>query len=315
MSDFRIDQITNQAGTAGPQIAGITTFSSTSGLVMPSGPTEYRGGRGRGVFGGGYTNSPAATSTNIIDYITISTTGNALDFGDLTSGIQDAHSCSSSTRGLFASVADNRIDKRYSSATGNSIRGLWGGGGNPSVYTTIDYVIIASLGNSIRFGDLTFAREGLSACSSPTRGVFGGGQTPATLNIIDYITIASTGNAQDFGDLTLDRRFPGSCSSLTRGLWGGGNNSSNTNIIDYITIASTGNAIDFGDLTQARSGCSGTSSAIRGVFGGGQTPTDVNTIDYVTIASIGNAIDFGDLTRTAARHISSCSDAHGGLGD
>jgi len=42
MSDFRIDQITNQAGTAGPQIAGITTFSSTSGLIMPSGTTVKR---------------------------------------------------------------------------------------------------------------------------------------------------------------------------------------------------------------------------------------------------------------------------------
>jgi hypothetical protein len=42
MSDFRINQITNQAGTAGPQIAGITTFSSTSGLVMPSGNTLKR---------------------------------------------------------------------------------------------------------------------------------------------------------------------------------------------------------------------------------------------------------------------------------
>ena len=42
MSDFRIDQITNQAGTAGPQIAGITTFSGSSGLVMPSGDTAHR---------------------------------------------------------------------------------------------------------------------------------------------------------------------------------------------------------------------------------------------------------------------------------
>ena len=41
MSEFRIDQITNQAGTAGPQIAGITTFSGSSGLVMPSGDTYY----------------------------------------------------------------------------------------------------------------------------------------------------------------------------------------------------------------------------------------------------------------------------------
>jgi Concanavalin A-like lectin/glucanases superfamily len=42
MSDFRIDQITNQAGTAGPNIAGITTFSSTSGLLMPRGDTFRR---------------------------------------------------------------------------------------------------------------------------------------------------------------------------------------------------------------------------------------------------------------------------------
>ena len=42
MSEFRIDQITNQAGTAGPQIAGITTFSGSSGLLMPSGNTFRR---------------------------------------------------------------------------------------------------------------------------------------------------------------------------------------------------------------------------------------------------------------------------------
>jgi len=42
MSEYRINQITNQAGTAGPQVAGITTFSSSSGLVMPSGSTFRR---------------------------------------------------------------------------------------------------------------------------------------------------------------------------------------------------------------------------------------------------------------------------------
>ena len=73
MSDFRINQITNQAGTAGPQIAGITTFSSTSGLVMPSGSTEYRGGRGRGIIANGGQFSPGPR--NIIDYITFASTG------------------------------------------------------------------------------------------------------------------------------------------------------------------------------------------------------------------------------------------------
>ena len=46
-------------------------------MVMPIGDTtEFRGGRGRRrVFGGG--------DSNVMDYITIASTGNATDFGDL----------------------------------------------------------------------------------------------------------------------------------------------------------------------------------------------------------------------------------------
>ena len=72
MSDFRIDKITNRDGSAGTQIAGITTFSGTSGMQLPSGPTEYRGGRGRGFFGSGATTS----NTRNLDMIEIATTGN-----------------------------------------------------------------------------------------------------------------------------------------------------------------------------------------------------------------------------------------------
>ena len=66
MSDFRIDKITNRDGSAGTQIAGISTFSGTSGMQLPAGPTEYRGGRGRGLFGSGA--NPSAI--NVIDMIT-----------------------------------------------------------------------------------------------------------------------------------------------------------------------------------------------------------------------------------------------------
>ena len=67
MSDFRIDKITNRDGSVGTQIAGITTFSGTSGMQIPTGPTEYRGGRGRGVFYGRFAPSP---NQETIDYIT-----------------------------------------------------------------------------------------------------------------------------------------------------------------------------------------------------------------------------------------------------
>jgi len=42
------------------------------------------------VFGGGYSDA----ITNLIDYITISNTGNASDFGDLTMGRQRPTACS-----------------------------------------------------------------------------------------------------------------------------------------------------------------------------------------------------------------------------
>ena len=52
MSEFRVNSITNQDGSAGPQVCGVSTFSGKSGVQIPSGPTEFRrqdgGGRGRG---------------------------------------------------------------------------------------------------------------------------------------------------------------------------------------------------------------------------------------------------------------------------
>ncbi len=97
MSDFRIDKITNRDGSAGTQIAGISTFSGTSGMQLPSGPTEYRGGRGRAVMGGGWV---APAYTNNLNYITIATTGDAADFGDLAQVRQEFSGCSDSHGGL-----------------------------------------------------------------------------------------------------------------------------------------------------------------------------------------------------------------------
>ena len=78
MADFNVNHITGKQGQQGTVLAGVTTVSSTRSMRIPSGPTEQRGGRGRGVFGGG---SPS--QVNILNFITIATTGNAEDFGDL----------------------------------------------------------------------------------------------------------------------------------------------------------------------------------------------------------------------------------------
>ena len=59
MSEFRVNSITNQDGSEGPQVCGVSTFSGKSGVQIPSGSSDFRrqdgGGRGRGLFGGGET--------------------------------------------------------------------------------------------------------------------------------------------------------------------------------------------------------------------------------------------------------------------
>ncbi len=270
---------------------------------------------------------------NILDYITISTTGLSTRFDFTNTGTSNRSNlagCSSNTRGIFGggysfSANQNIIDyitftttgsttdfgdltsaRRDLSACSSSTRGVFGGGGTfyGAGGTIMDYVTIASVGNATDFGSLSASRSQLAACSSSTRGVFGGGVTPGLTfyNTLDYITIATTGNATDFGDLSLTRGNLSACSSSTRGVFAGGFATPalpTTNTIDYITIATTGDAANFGDLTVARISSAACSSNIRGVFGA----------DYITIATTGDAASFGaTLSGRAA-----CSSAHGGL--
>ena len=244
----------------------------------------------RGVVAGGFvTPTPTLTVSNVIDYVTISSTGNAIDFGDKT------------------------LPGYYWAAVSNSTRGVWGGGYSPNNSTTVntlEYITIAATGNAVDFGDLTRTVRALGTANSPTRGVFAGG-APGTQNTIDFITISTLGNAQDFGDLPVGTDSTSGTCNATRGVFAGGRNPSNTNAINYITIASTGNAIRFGDLTQATSYASPMSSSTRGVYAQASTSYQ-NTIEYITISTQGNAVDFGDNTELSVGG-SGFSNAHGGL--
>lgn len=249
----------------------------------------------RGIFAGGELGGDFSYArVNVIQYVTMATTGNAQDFGDLTAVNRGPAGSANDTRGLFSA-----------GYTSSNVK-----------LNVIQYITIASTGNAIDFGDCTEAVRYPAAVSSTTRSVRGGGQEGAdnnNSNVMDYVTIASTGNASDFGDLTEARSSLSGCASSTRGLFMGGNGSGgNKNIIDYITISSTGNAIDFGDLTAATQLAQAASSKLRGVYAGGLSET--NVIEYVTIASTGNSQDFGDLTQSRyGLAIGNCSQAHGGL--
>ena len=346
MSDLRINNITDRTGDTGPVIAGVSTVSSTSAFTVPVGPTEYRGGRGRGVIAGGYGDSPLNAYNNTIEYVEIATTGNGIDFGDLSVARYVPASFSSSTRGINAGgeIPSNyslavdyvtissqggavgfgnlKVKHGYGAGLSDNTRGLVCGGhestGPALSSNVIEFFTIASTGDGADFGDLTQDNAYSAGLASPTRGVIGGGyfiETPANVNYIDYVTIQTRGNAIDFGDLNNLARMLGACSSTTRGIFAGGG-IPYLDVIEYVTIATIGNATDFGDLTQARGWLGGTSNQIRGIFAGGYTPSPtkfVGIIDYITIASIGNASKFGDLSVELGGK-SACSDAHGGLG-
>ena len=252
----------------------------------------------RGLITGG--TNPA--NLNTIDYITIATTSNALDFGDLSVTHGYTASCSNNTRGLTGGGRGNSPTQRLAQ---------------------IDYNTIATTGNGIDFGDLTQSRMGLGAVASSTRAVFTGGNgspaDPSTVyNNIDYVEFATTGNATDFGDMTDEHTYHGSCSSSTRGIIYGGVTSYGptvtTNIIEYVTIASTGNGTDFGDVRDDGAHAHGTSNGIRGVFAGGVNPYR-NSIDFITITTTGNGVDWGDLPIASGSYAyaAGLSDSHGGL--
>ena len=329
--------------TSGTEFQGVTVFDTQGYFVPPSGTTEQRG-RGRGVFGGAYA-IPAGANIKI-EYIETSSSGNAFEFGEMSSVAVMATALADSTRSVFAggysapapvntiefitiSTTSNTTNfgdlsgvRRHMASCASNTKGVWSGGtttGSTNCVTTMDNVTIQSLGNAVDYGDLSAARRSHGGASSPTRGVFAAGNTntptpTAAMNIIDYITIASGGTAQDFGDRTVTLREIGASSDSTRMVMGGGFEPANSNAIDYITIATTGNAQDFGDLFLARSYVSGLSNSIRGIFGGGSiSPNYSNTIDYVTIQSTGNATDFGDLNQPRLGYPNAACDSHGGL--
>ena len=342
MSDIKVNNIQSLSGTNGPEISGTVEMNSTGAMSLPRGDTAYRGGRGRGVFLGGSPNQ------QVIQYITISTLGDSVDFGDMSVQKSTTACYSSSTRGISAGGYDapanvNSIEYVTISSTGNSfdfgdlplagrnnangfsdnVRGVSGGYITNAAPSTLGIgtkqlysVIIASKGNAQDFGEMSAQKYGQSGFSSPTRGVFGGGYFPfnTALNVIDYKTITSSGEMIDFGDVSVGRGDLSAAASETRGVMAGGDTTpAVTDVIDYVTIASTGDAIDFGNLTTATQRTSSVSNKIRGVVAGGITPTVVNTMEYITIATLGNAADFGDLY-TAFTSSSACSDSHGGLG-
>jgi len=104
----------------------------------------------RGIIAGGYQPSPSAGVVNSCDFLTIATTGNAQDFGDLTEArYGNTGGCSSATR--LVQVGGHR---------------------NPSPGTdTMDSLEFATTGNAVDFGNLATAQSGGTSTSNGHGGL------------------------------------------------------------------------------------------------------------------------------------------------
>ena len=304
-------------------------------------------GGARGFAAGGLGNPFGYTAT--VDFYTISSTGNAQDFGDLSRAKGNGVAgFASRTRGVaaggFSPTAHyNTIDFITMSSTGdgtdfgdlsanregpmglsNSTRGMaatgWSRGGPGASQATIDYVTIATEGSTRDFGDMIAGSNYGAGAASPTRGILLGGNDEAPAagmkSRIEFITIPTLGNAREFGDLNQDHYYTiDAASNAIRALaWGGTypDTTTTTNIIEFVTIATKGNGVDFGDTTRAVSAPMATASSTRSVCHGGNGGGD-NIIEFVNIMTQGNAVDFGDTVSPSKYGGAGFSNGHGGL--
>lgn len=158
-----------------------TDFGDVTHARRPIGNVQVSNST-RGLFAGGYSTSYTSGS-DIIDYVTIATTGNAIDFGDLTAYGYGLSGCGS----------------------GSGDRGLFVSGYPGGRYGLIDYVTISTTGNATTFGAVFSGMSSNSgffyggSCNNATRAVM---LSSYDTNRMEYVTMDTTGNASDFGDQT-----------------------------------------------------------------------------------------------------------------
>ena len=261
---------------------------SSQWMYNAGGEATYWGERGINA-----GDSGGSRSNNTIDYITIASTGNSSDFGDLSNGRGGNCAMSNGSRGVI----------------GTGYEGSGAGGTNE----TISYITFATTGNDTDFGDTGFGQNSSVGGSNGTRGLmWANGYSCTTRDVILYITMDTTGNATDFGDASSAEVSRGGCvNSETRCVqncsWHcfAGNDT-----LEYVTFDTLGNAVDFGNALYSNpTSGDGVSDGVRGVWGGTQYGSSSNWanmggMEYITIASTGNTTGFGN-------HTAGNSDPHG----
>ena len=253
----------------------------------------------RAIFAGGTDGtSPSPGYLTRIDFVTINSTGNAADFGDLSGKSGYLATAQSKTKAFF-------------------IGGATGGDSSKDNVAT-DVITMATTGNAQEFGTLTQATRSAASNANARSAFTLGGANPSANNVIQRFDMASLGSAVDYADLNASKHDNKGASGAHGGIdWdglhpqrpsvtyipgsgravmlGGENSSGLTGTIDLVFISTLGNASDFGDLSVTRNNSGSSGSITRAITAGGNAPGYSDVIDSIELASQGNAADFGNL--------------------
>ena len=239
----------------------------------------------RGIFGGGMQTIAGATAYGVTDtdYVTIASTGDGTDFGNLDEA---------SSYGVHSGCSNGTL--------------LFSAGGLTPAYGYLDrleYYTIASTGNGTDAGDISIGNLlNPGATNGDTRFLLAGGYmdpSNAYTDSILYHNFSTSADTSDFGDLTAASYESAGCASTVRAVFQLPMIAFNT--MEYVTVASTGDSSDFGDLATGRKDSTGNSDGTSGEFSGGNSGSsgymhqNMNEIDKITIGTTGNATDIGDL--------------------
>ena len=285
----------NAGGGSSGQISTIDriTFATDTATATARGPLATNqsdtGGVGtstNGWFGGGYSNSPAPTTTvSTVQRITYAT--------DTTTA---------STRGSL-SIARHSL----ASTTDNTTYGWFGGGSSP-VVSTVGRITYASdtTTASVR-GPLSIIVYLQAATGDQNYGWYTGGGGPS-LTTVDRITYATdTATATNRGALALATRMHMAVTDgTTYGWFAGGSPGSSLSTVQRITYATdTATASIRGPLNATRYIASGTCNDTYGWFSGGYvtpsgfTSSTTTRITYATDTA--TSTDRGNLSQARMR--------------
>tara|TARA_B100002019_G_C21254367_1_gene593000 strand:- start:88 stop:1176 length:1089 start_codon:yes stop_codon:yes gene_type:complete len=274
-----------------------------------------------GVFGDRGFAIGAASPTNVIQYWSMTSSGNAADFGDLNFNTQSAPACSDGTYTYALDYVNVNIDYFASATLGNAtdfgdqrfgntkegamesdgtIAVQMHGKSNNAVTANIDKFTVGTAGvTAVAFGGTSTVSDRILCASyaNTERMVTVGGCTSnygANYNTCEYITFATESNATDSGDLLVARySLAGAGTGEGNiGLSAGGYASTASSQIDRRDVTTTANATAHGTLTVSSYYLGGCANGTKAHFFGGY---NTNRIDETNLASTGNATDFGDL--------------------